>query len=225
MITDRLKKDVVFVTIDGGSDGNLKKRAVITDKVAQRYKELGLRVIRFSADENHADILIPNFDEHPYRNTSIVPTMYSYPYFVLRDMHLYLGDYTHSIRFEWDGYPIDFTKWTDDFLNYDLLAEPTTSQSHNGIYLTGGMSLRSRDAAETLREQIDIPYLKQRYKDVRNSNEDIITNDVLTNKKGWKNDDIYTKWWSRTADYSAFGFHNSHPVSFPNSDKVEEIKV
>ena len=92
------------------------------------------------------DILIPNFDEHPYRNTSIVPTMYSYPYFVLRDMHLYLGDYTHSIRFEWDGYPIDFTKWTDDFLNYDLLAEPTTSQSHNGIYLTGGMSLRSRDA-------------------------------------------------------------------------------
>ena len=74
------------------------------------------------------------------------------------------------------------------------------------------MSLRSRDAAETLREQVDIPYLKERYKEFRNSNEDVITNDVLTNKKGWKNDDIYTKWWSRTkiTQHLDFIIHNQY---------------
>ena len=76
MITDRLKNDVIFVTVDGAADGFSEQRAGITDKVVDRYKELGLRVIRFSANENHADILIPQFDEHPYRNRLVVSTMY-----------------------------------------------------------------------------------------------------------------------------------------------------
>ena len=226
MITDRLKNDVIFVTIDGGSDGNLKKRAVITDKVAEKYKELGLRVIRFSADEQHADILIPNFDEHPYRPTSKVDTMYSYPYFVLRDMQLYLSEYTHTIRFEWDGYPIDFTKWTDNFLDYDLLAQPLLTNYFDGnrYGLMGGMSIRSKKAADKLREIATLDWLNNYYKKNGNINEDIITNKILTDNKGWEWDDNFDKWHS-DEDYSAFGFHKSSPVAFPDYDYIKEIKV
>lgn len=236
MITDRLKNDVIFVTVDGGSDGNLKKRAAVTDKVVERYKELGLRVIRFSADENHADILIPNFDEHPYRSSSIVSTMYSYPYFIMKDIYLYLQDYeyTHTIRFEWDGYPYNFDKWTDDFLDYDYLAQPVPKpllgevnppkEVPSAYYLIGGMCLRSKTAAETMKEKVTFDYLKNRYKKYKNSNEDIIHNDIITNFKGWKSDSIYNKWWALEPDGTSFGFHQSTPVSYPESDKIVDIK-
>jgi hypothetical protein len=224
MITDKLKENTIFVTVDGGSDGNLKKRAAVTDKVVERYKELGLRVIRFSADENHADILIPNFDEHPYRPTSKVQTMYSYPYFIMKDMWLYLEEYeyTHTIRFEWDGYPYNFDKWTDDFLDYDYLAQP--NDKGKGIYLIGGMCLRSKTAAETMREMVDLDYLQKRYKKFSNINEDVIHNDILTKNKGWKNDPIYNKWWALEPDGTSFGFHQSTPVAYPESDKIVDIK-
>jgi len=211
MITDRLKNDVIFVTVDGAADGFSEQRALVTNRVVDRYRELGLRVIRFSANENHADILIPQFDEHPYRNRLVVSTMYSYPYFVMRDMQLQLSDYTHTIRFEWDGYPIDFTKWTDDFLNYDLLAEPSSHHRYDGnrYGLYGGMSLKSKKADKILREKVTTEYWKSRIDVGKDYNEDVITNDMLTDYKGWEWNDIFSKWHSKEPDYSAFGFHKS----------------
>lgn len=211
MITDRLKNDVIFVTVDGAADGFSEQRALVTNRVVDRYRELGLRVIRFSANENHADILIPQFDEHPYRNRLVVSTMYSYPYFVMRDMQLQLSDYTHTIRFEWDGYPIDFTKWTDDFLDYDLLAEATSHHRYDGnrYGLYGGMSLKSKKADKILREKVTTEYWKSRIDVGKDYNEDVITNDMLTDYKGWEWNDIFSKWHSIKPDYSAFGFHKS----------------
>tara|TARA_Y100000996_G_scaffold143622_1_gene110271 strand:- start:9 stop:701 length:693 start_codon:yes stop_codon:yes gene_type:complete len=211
MITDRLKNDVIFVTVDGAADGFSEQRALVTNRVVDRYRELGLRVIRFSANENHADILIPQFDEHPYRNRLVVSTMYSYPYFVMRDMQLQLSDYTHTIRFEWDGYPIDFSKWTDDFLDYDLLAEPTSHHRYDGnrYGLYGGMSLKSKKVDKILREKVTTEYWKSRIDVGKDYNEDVITNDMLTDYKGWEWNDIFSKWHSREPDYSAFGFHKS----------------
>ena len=211
MITDRLKNDVIFVTVDGAADGFSEQRALVTNRVVDRYRELGLRVIRFSANENHADILIPQFDEHPYRNRLVVSTMYSYPYFVMRDMQLQLSDYTHTIRFEWDGYPIDFSKWTDDFLDYDLLAEPTSHHRYDGnrYGLYGGMSLKSKKVDKILREKVTTEYWKCRFDVGKDYNEDVITNDMLTDYKGWEWNDIFSKWHSREPDYSAFGFHKS----------------
>lgn len=228
MITDRLKNDVIFVTIDGGADGFSEQRAHITNRVVDRYKELGLRVIRFSANENHADILIPQFDEHPYRNRLVVSTMYSYPYFVMRDMQLQLSDYTHTIRFEWDGYPIDFTKWTDDFLNYDLLAEPSSHHRYDGnrYGLYGGMSLKSKKADKILREKVTTEYWKSRFDVGKDYNEDVITNDMLTDYKGWEWNDIFSKWHSKEPDYSAFGFHKSHPnTNYKELLTSEEIQI
>ncbi len=224
MITDRLKNDVIFVTVDGAADGFSEERAGITDKVVDRYKELGLRVIRFSANENHADILIPQFDEHPYKGRLVMDTMYSYPYFVMRDMQLHLTDYTHTIRFEWDGYPIDFTKWTDDFLNYDLLAEPASHYRYDGnrYGLFGGMSLKSKKADKILREKVTTEYWKSRIDRGKDYNEDVITNDMLTYYKGWEWDDIFSKWHSRKPDYSAFGFHES--VSNKNYDDLVGVE-
>ena len=211
MITDRLKNDVIFVTVDGAADGFSEQRALVTNRVVDRYRELGLRVIRFSANENHADILIPQFDEHPYKGRLTLDTMYSYPYFVMRDMQLQLSDYTHTIRFEWDGYPIDFTKWTDDFLNYDLLAEPSSHHryEHNRYGLYGGMSLKSKKADKILREKVTTEYWKSRIDVGKDYNEDVITNDMLTDYKGWEWNDIFSKWHSIKPDYSAFGFHKS----------------
>ena len=211
MITDRLKNDVIFVTVDGAADGFSEQRALVTNRVVDRYRELGLRVIRFSANENHADILIPQFDEHPYRKRMVVSTMYSYPYFVMRDMQLQLSDYTHTIRFEWDGYPIDFTKWTDDFLDYDLLAEATSHHRYDGnrYGLYGGMSLKSKKADKILREKVTTEYWKSRIDVGKDYNEDVITNDMLTDYKGWEWNDIFSKWHSIKPDYSAFGFHKS----------------
>ena len=211
MITDRLKNDVIFVTVDGAADGFSEQRALVTNRVVDRYRELGLRVIRFSANENHADILIPQFDEHPYRNRLVVSTMYSYPYLVMRDMQLQLSDYTHTIRFEWGGYPIDFSKWTDDFLDYDLLAEPTSHHRYDGnrYGLYGGMSLKSKKVDKILREKVTTEYWKSRIDVGKDYNEDVITNDMLTDYKGWEWNDIFSKWHSREPDYSAFGFHKS----------------
>ncbi len=137
--------------------------------------------------------------------------MYSYPYFVMRDMQLQLSDYTHTIRFEWDGYPIDFTKWTDDFLNYDLLAEPSSHHRYDGnrYGLYGGMSLKSKKADKILREKVTTEYWKSRIDVGKDYNEDVITNDMLTDYKGWEWNDIFSKWHSKEPDYSAFGFHKS----------------
>ena len=104
-------------------------------------------------------------------------------------------------------------KWTDDFLDYDLLAEPALHHRYDKTRygLFGGMSLKSKKADKILREKVTTEYWRTRIDIGTDYNEDVITNDMLTHYKGWEWNDIFSKWHSREPDYSAFGFHKSRP--------------
>lgn len=57
-------------------------------------------------------------------------------------------DTDHFLVVQWDGWAIDGTAWTDDFLNYDYIGAPWWYDHHN--VGNGGFSLRSRDLARFL---------------------------------------------------------------------------
>ena len=223
MLTERLKNDVIFVTVDGDWEGAQKKRARITDEVAKIYKENGLRVIRFATDENHADELIPAFSAFPYSNRT--HHFYCYSYFMIRDLYLYLLPYefTHVINFQWDGYPINFDAWTDDFLDYDLLGQASgiKNSESDGVYMIGGFTLKSKRASKMVYEKATLNYLKEQYEQYGYINEDIVSNDILTDKKGWDcKDETWKQFWSRVPTPTSFGFHRTWDR--PNPAHTEE---
>ncbi len=65
--------------------------------------------------------------------------LYEYSKFIIRR----LADYVNTdfvLVIQWDGYVVDSSKWTDEFLKYDYIGAPWS----NGLVGNGGFSLRSK---------------------------------------------------------------------------------
>ena len=128
-------KKISAVIIDTYSD---KKFASIAIKMVQRLPIVGT-IFSFSNSpfedlENLEFIKIPP-----------IHTNNEYGKIIFENLPEIVND-DHVLVFQWDGFPLNPDKWTDEFLNYDYIGAPTGNEVGNG-----GFSLRSKRLLQTLK--------------------------------------------------------------------------
>ena len=103
-------------------------------------------------------------------NVAELPTYEAYNRFMVKALHECF-DTSHVLTVQWDGFVVDPSKWTDEFLQYDYIGAPIW----NGENGCGGFSLRSKrfcEASATLDfDKRDYDLLRRRHirpKDVPN---------------------------------------------------------
>jgi hypothetical protein len=80
------------------------------------------------------------------RRSIQLPAMSSYKEynrFIIQDLHTHFTT-SHCLLIQWDGFPVNLSAWTDDFLKYDYIG----AVMWNGYVGNGGFSLRSKAFCE-----------------------------------------------------------------------------
>jgi len=176
-MTEALKKNVLFITIDGASDFEAgtkqtgPNRLLFLSKISGWLKEKGLNSIIISPVKKYADIYrVPNFPKYPEQNQ-----WFCFQWFILKELPKYIKDYeyTHVCIWYYDGYPINFDKWEDEFLAYDLVGYQLGSDGDEK-YINGGFSLRSKRLIEKISEWITPEIFEDFAKEHGHYNEDMI---------------------------------------------------
>lgn len=104
-------------------------------------------------DINFASIkLLTHFPSNHPHIVSIekVKSAQEYNYFCIKKMADYF-DTDFVLNIEWDGYVLDASKWSDDFLNYDYVGAPWEWYKDDYKIGNGGFSLRSKRLQEILK--------------------------------------------------------------------------
>lgn len=216
-----LKKDVLFISVDGsmGDPNHVHQRLELQAKIKENLKDLGLRMLTVSPIKKYGDInMIPYFG----LNTDYETASYNYNFFLLKHLITYIKDlkFTHICIWYTDGYPINFNKWDDLFLNYDYIGYD------NGKCMNGGFSLRSRNFIETVSNKIT-PEIFNHFNDkYGHHNEDEISQS-LDLPFTYPNKTIKDTFCKRISNYddlsntvnTTFGFH------WDGSNHQERLKL
>ena len=106
----------------------------------------------------------------------------NYSRFMINNLSNYVNT-DYALVIQWDGYVVDSSKWTDEFLKYDYIGAPWS----NGLVGNGGFSLRSKRLLDFCKTNGN--YMIDNGVSVGQSNEDLILTDVhkdylLENVKG-----------------------------------------
>jgi len=137
--------------------------------------------------------------------------LYEYSKFIIRR----LADYVNTdfvLVIQWDGYVVDSSKWTDEFLKYDYIGAPWS----NGLVGNGGFSLRSKRLLDFCKTNGN--YMIDNGVSVGQSNEDLILTDVhkdylLENGFNIANLKLAQQFSSEDTPYNtAFGWHGLYHV-------------
>ena len=228
-MSNSLKNDVLFINVDGMADFYESPRMITQNEFTAEFRiekvenikkvliDHGYRVKLLNPTQN-ADIKIPVF-KSLVSNTDMDEGKIDYSIFVLKHLYDYIKEekFTHIINFHYDGYPINFDKWDDSFLNYDCLGSATSiidldghyfslKNNREGIHLNGGFSLRS---VELLKRCMDIPLedFAKLYKMKGCTNDDLIINDYIDWKRMPIDTRIATKFSGKPNNLESFGFH------------------
>jgi hypothetical protein len=230
-MSERLKNDVLFVSVDGFYDvidpayGYSINSHHRIDKVVEYkniLKENGYRV-KLLNPLDFSDIKIPAF---PYsispKDSSYIDEL-DYSIFVAKYLYDYIKteSFTHIILFQYDGFVNNFDMWDDDFLNYDFLGSSNESditinkdnfyslkQKRKGCHLNGGFSLRSKEFIERY-SNISYSDITEMYNWSGCNNEDLIILDYVDWKKMPKDKSIINKFVGFQKNKKSFGFHKN----------------
>lgn len=84
------------------------------------------------------------FDDQPFKQIKIdrFRSVEDYNDFIFKKIADYIST-SHLLVIQWDGYVIDASAWTDEFLQYDYIGAPWTYTDGRNVG-NGGFSLRSR---------------------------------------------------------------------------------
>jgi hypothetical protein len=77
------------------------------------------------------------------RNIQKMRSIMDYSAFILRDLRNHIQT-SHVLIIQWDGYVLDPTGWTDEFLDFDYIGAPWPQFKDAFVVGNGGFSLRSR---------------------------------------------------------------------------------
>lgn len=179
-MTDRLKKEVLFVGIDGcyndkplynqsGGIPSSENRMKLLHSIRNSLRDLGLQAVIISPYQEYSDIWrLSKFGRFPEKNN-----WYSFNYLVLKDLPNLLKDYeyTHICIFYNDGYVINIDKWTDEFLEYDYVGK----HSGDGHFMNGGFALKSKNFLNKISEWITPEIFDEWGIKLRTPNEDTIS--------------------------------------------------
>lgn len=106
-----------------------------------------------------------------------INNLQDYSNFIIYELHKYIST-SHVLITQWDGFVINKSKWSDDFLNYDYIGAPFIPRDNDYSYSrnkkgkfycigNGGFSLRSKRLLEapTLLELKDNSKLTNNHED------------------------------------------------------------
>jgi hypothetical protein len=170
MIIDKLKKDVLFIAVDGslGSSTDVECRLSLQSNIANFLKKQNLRVLTFSPIKKYGDInMIPYFG----LDTGYVNESYNYSFFMLKHLYSYIHHlhFSHICIWQTDGYPINLNNWDDIFLQYDYIGY------NNGETMNGGFSIRSRKFMLETSSKINTEIISDFYNIYGHYNEDVVS--------------------------------------------------
>ena len=210
-----VKNKIEFINLGKGfyslEKSNEQSLQILNDKITfvfvdDLYPDRCLEIIKTYEKNGITNIkLLTSKDiDSPYRVKidSIISTS-QYSEFILKNLKKYI-DTDYVLISQWDGYIINFNKWTDKFFEYDYLGAPWWWKDNNLYGGNGGFSLRSKKLLEaTSMLNYDGVMPEDEFICVSNLNELI--------NQGFK---FATKEFSKTFSVenqiydNSFGFHN-----------------
>lgn len=81
--------------------------------------------------------------ELSWKKIDCIKSRSEYSRFILHELHRYI-ETDFILCVQWDGYILDATRWTEDFLNYDYIGAPWPHYANDANVGNGGFSLRSK---------------------------------------------------------------------------------
>lgn len=229
-MSSRLKKDVLFINIDGMQDYYLNPSSINNNhshyrleyvkKIKNELLNYGCNV-RILNPTDESDIKIPIFPIQSNFKKYDLNDELDYSIFTLKHLYNYIKNesFTHIIIFQYDGYPVNYNQWSDSFLDYDFIGRIYNNTEYltesmffsfekkrKGIHLNGGFSIRSRQLLEKC-SNIDILKFKEMFDLYQFDNEDMLLLDYVNWKNMPNNSNIINKFVSSTPNSDSFGFH------------------
>jgi hypothetical protein len=122
-------------------DGNFTKKEILSKVFKFLNKNFSFHGIKYFSPEN------PEIDGVKHIQCERLNSLEDYSRYVIKSTPEYVeADYVMYIQ--WDGFPINPSKWNPEFLNYDFIGAPwpwKTGNDHLGMGkgFNGGFSLRS----------------------------------------------------------------------------------
>lgn len=202
-ISNRLKNDVLFISVDGALGDYAETRLKLLTNINSYLKSFGLRSLILCPRKEYGDInTIPYFGLcTDFRNEA-----YNYSYFMLKHLITYINhlSFTHVCIWQNDGYPINLNLWDDIFLDYDFIGY------NNGSTMNGGFSLRSKNFLIKVANTVNDNIIYDFYKSIGHYNEDVVSQS-LEIPFNYPKINIINKFCKRSCDTvlpnSSFGFH------------------
>tara|TARA_Y100000034_G_scaffold120892_1_gene164476 strand:+ start:323 stop:3958 length:3636 start_codon:yes stop_codon:yes gene_type:complete len=123
-----LNKLITYVFI---SDTNIKENL----DIIEYYKQNGIKNIKFftSKDVKIEEVVKIN----PIKN------IHHYSKFILMELYSHI-ETEYVLISQWDGFILDFTKWDDNFFDYDYIGAHWFWKDYSHLGGNGGFSLRSK---------------------------------------------------------------------------------
>ena len=95
--------------------------------------------VLFLTDKEQPDQCDPEIE---WRSIPRIESKHAFSAFMLRDLHSHIKT-SHMLCVQWDGYILDASAWSSEFLNYDYVGAPWPHFDDAMSVGNGGFSLRS----------------------------------------------------------------------------------
>lgn len=136
-----------------------------------------------------------------------IDNIFKYNAFILKELNSYINT-NFAMIVQWDGFPVNVEKWSDEFLEYDYIGAPWP---WNGGVGNGGFSLRSKKLLTACEEMFkDYP------EEITEPEDHLICNtfrNIYSEQYGIKFApiDVAYRFSTENGDYNqhkSFGFHD-----------------
>lgn len=220
MITEKLKNDVIFVSVDGALDYFSQdnhhrsiSRLQKTKRIQKALHNKGLRCYRL----NPIDGDIPYIPYFAKDVGSFDINLYGYSTYILFELYdilqRYNIDFTHIVIFQHDGFPLNFDNWTDEFLEYEYVGVSY------GEHMCGGFSIRTKQFMEKIINTFTLQDYYQYFEEHGHGNEDVLLHTLIDTLPPIK---LIESWGSRNITFNVFGIHDE--VNFNYNKAIELLE-
>lgn len=204
MISERLKNDVLFISVDGALGNDAEIRLKLQYDINSYLKHSGLQSLILCPYKKYGDIsMIPYFG----LSTDFENESYNYSFFLLKHLITYIESYkfSHICIWQTDGYPINLNNWDDSFLDYDFIGNTVNDKD---VIMNGGFSLRSKFFLNEVSSNVNQERVLEFYSKHGHNNEDMLSQSLGLSFK-YPPGNVLQKFSSRISNHNDFNLNNS----------------
>jgi len=220
--TRRLRDEVIFVNTNGCLDYqdpstqiNCLRRLEKTKKVHDYITSLGLRSYRLNPIDGDIP-LVPFFPSHPQDDKNFYNNSAFLIYDLLPLLDNFVGGWTHMILYQYDGFPLNFDHWTDDFLDYDYMGP---SSGGVGTVMCGGFGIRKHSWMSKVSREVSKKEYVEFARKHGHGNDDMLFHE-LGFVKDYPPLELRDKFATEEVSPDHFGFHTNQGFDFDHATSL-----